>query len=41
MVDESISCHKQAITILRSGEVVENHVEERKEEKNEEQIGTP
>jgi hypothetical protein len=37
MVDESTSCHKQAITTLRSGEVVKNHVEERKEE----QIGTP
>jgi hypothetical protein len=32
MVDESTSCHKQAITTMRSGEVVENHVEERKEE---------
>ena len=41
MVDESTSCHKQAITILRSGEVVENHVEERMKEKKEEQIGTP
>jgi hypothetical protein len=33
MVDESTSCHKQAINTLRSGEVVENYVEERKEEK--------
>jgi hypothetical protein len=32
MVDESTSCHKQVITTLRSGKVVENHVEERKEE---------
>jgi hypothetical protein len=31
-VDESTSCHKQAISTLRSGEVVENHMEERKEE---------
>jgi hypothetical protein len=37
MVDESISCHKQAITTLRSGEVVKKHVKERKEE----QIETP
>jgi hypothetical protein len=41
MVDECTSCHKQAITTLRSGEVVENSVEERKEEQKEEQIGTP
>ena len=32
MVDESTSCHKKAITTLRSGEVVKNHVGERKEE---------
>ena len=32
MVDESTSCHKQAITTMRSGEVVENHVDERQEE---------
>jgi hypothetical protein len=41
MVDESTSCHKQAITTLRSGEVVENHMEERKEEQKEEQIKAP
>jgi hypothetical protein len=41
MVDECTSCHKQAITTLRSGEVVENHMEERKEEQKEEQIEAP
>jgi hypothetical protein len=41
MVDESTSCHKQAITTLRSGEVVENRVEERKEKQKEEQIEAP
>jgi hypothetical protein len=32
MVDDSTSCHTQAITTLRSGEVVENHVGERTKE---------
>jgi hypothetical protein len=41
MVDERTSCQKQAITTLRSGEVVENHGEERKEEQKEEQIEAP
>jgi hypothetical protein len=41
MVDESNSYLEQAITTLRSGEVVKNHVEERKEEKKEEQIEAP
>jgi hypothetical protein len=41
MVDESASCHKQAITTLRSGEVVENHVEDRNEEQKEEQNEAP
>jgi hypothetical protein len=40
-VDERTSCQKQAITTLRSGEVVENHGEERKEEQKEEQIEAP
>jgi hypothetical protein len=40
MVDES-TYPEQAITTLRSEEVVKNHVEERKEEQKEEQIGTP
>jgi hypothetical protein len=40
IVDES-TFPGQAITTLRSEEVVENHVEERKEEKNEEQIKAP
>jgi hypothetical protein len=40
MVDES-TYPEQAITSLRSEEVVKNHVEERKEEQKEEQIGTP
>jgi hypothetical protein len=40
MVDAS-TYPKQAITTLRSEEVVENHVEERKEEQREEKIGTP
>jgi hypothetical protein len=31
-VDESTSCHEQAINTLWSEEVVENHVKERKEE---------
>ena len=41
MEDESNSYLEQTITILRSGEVVKNHVEERKEEKKEEQIEAP
>jgi hypothetical protein len=41
MVDERTSCQKQAITTLRSGEVVKNHGEERKEERKEEQIEAP
>jgi hypothetical protein len=41
MVDERTSCQKQAITTLRSGEVVKNHGEERKEEQKEEQIEAP
>jgi hypothetical protein len=32
MVDESTSYHEQAITTMKNGEVVETHVEERKEE---------
>ena len=32
MVDESTSYHEQAITTLKSEEVVENQLEERKEE---------
>jgi hypothetical protein len=40
MVDKS-TYPEQAITILRSEEVVENHVEERNEEKKEEQIKAP
>jgi hypothetical protein len=32
MVDESTSYHEQAITTLKNGEVVETHVENRKEE---------
>jgi len=32
MVDESASYHEQAITTMKNGEVVETHVEERKEE---------
>jgi hypothetical protein len=40
MIDES-TYPEQAITTLRSEEVVENHVEERNEEQKEEQIGTP
>ena len=41
MVDESTSCHKQAITTLKSGEVDKNHLEERNVEQNEEQIEVP
>jgi len=33
MVDESTSYHEQAITTMKNGEVVETHMEERKEEK--------
>jgi hypothetical protein len=40
MVDES-TYPEQAITTLRSEEVVENHMEERKKEQKKEQIGTP
>jgi hypothetical protein len=40
MVDES-TYPEQAITTLRSEEVVENHMEEGKDEQKEEQIGTP
>jgi hypothetical protein len=32
MVDDSTSYHEQAITTMKNGEVVETHVEERKEE---------
>jgi hypothetical protein len=32
MVDENTSYHEQATTIMKNGEVVETHVEERKEE---------
>jgi hypothetical protein len=32
MVDESTSCHDQAITTMKNGEVVKTHVEEMKEE---------
>jgi hypothetical protein len=32
MVDENTSFHEQAITTMKDGEVVETHVEERKEE---------
>jgi hypothetical protein len=32
MVDESTSYHEQAVTTMKNGEVVETHVEERKEE---------
>jgi hypothetical protein len=32
MVDESTSYHEQAITTMKNGEVVETHVEERKNE---------
>jgi hypothetical protein len=32
MVNESTSYHEQAITIMKNGDVVETHVEERKEE---------
>jgi len=32
MVDECTSYHEQAITTMKNGEVVETHVEERKEE---------
>jgi hypothetical protein len=32
MVDESISYHEQAITTLKNEEVVETHVESKKEE---------
>jgi hypothetical protein len=32
MVDESTSYHEQVITTMKNGEVVETHVEERKEE---------
>jgi hypothetical protein len=32
MVDKSTSYHEQAITTMKNGEVVETHVEERKEE---------
>ena len=33
MVDENTSYHEQAITTLKSEEVVKNHLEEMKEEK--------
>jgi hypothetical protein len=32
VVDESTSYHEQAITTMKNGEVVETHMEERKEE---------